>query len=115
MVSCADFGAAGANAVEQTGLDVMVRRLHLQLLSDQGRHSDYGDRPTAISTGLLGDIYVVRTLEVWNRDFNRPILTGPAIVDASNIDAVVAGAALGARYLKLSQFKFWDSKNPKGA
>jgi len=26
-----------------------------------------------------------------------PVLTGPAIIDASNVDAVKAGAALGAR------------------
>jgi simple sugar transport system substrate-binding protein len=26
-----------------------------------------------------------------------PVLTGPAIIDASNVEAVMAGAALGAR------------------
>jgi hypothetical protein len=76
MVSCADFGAAaGANAVEQTGLDVMVSAFDFSPATLERIKA--GTQTMAIDQqpylqGLLGDIYVVRSLEVWNRDFNRP-------------------------------------------
>jgi simple sugar transport system substrate-binding protein len=47
--------------------------------------------------GFLATSMLFAHLKFGTEISTDPVLTGPAIVDASNVDAVVAGAALGAR------------------
>ena len=47
--------------------------------------------------GFLATSMLFAHLKYGTNISTNPVLTGPAIIDASNVDAVVAGAALGAR------------------
>jgi simple sugar transport system substrate-binding protein len=101
MVSCADFGAAaGANAVEQTGLDIMVSAFDFSPASLE--RISAGTQKMAIDQqpylqGFLATSMLFANLKFGTEISTDPVLTGPAIIDASNVDAVNAGAALGAR------------------
>ena len=101
MVSCADFGAAAAaNAVEQTGLDVMVSAFDFSPATLERIKA--GTQTMAIDQqpylqGFLSTSMLFSHLKFGTEISTDPVLTGPAIVDASNVEAVVAGAALGAR------------------
>ncbi|MBY6153905.1 substrate-binding domain-containing protein [Vannielia litorea] len=101
MVSCADFGAAaGANAVEQTGLDIMVSAFDFSPASLE--RISAGTQKMAIDQqpylqGFLATSMLFANLKFGTEISTDPVLTGPAIIDASNVDAVKAGAELGAR------------------
>lgn len=101
MVSCADFGAAAAaNAVEQTGLDIMVSAFDFSPATLERIKA--GTQTMAIDQqpylqGFLATSMLFSHLKYGTEISTDPVLTGPAIVDASNVEAVVAGAALGAR------------------
>ena len=101
MVSCADFGAAaGANAVEQTGLDIMVSAFDFSPASLE--RISAGTQTMAIDQQPYLQGFLATSMLAANIDFGTeistdPVLTGPAIIDASNVDAVKAGAAKGAR------------------
>lgn len=101
MVSCADFGAAaGANAVEQTGLDIMVSAFDFSPASLE--RISAGTQTMAIDQqpylqGFLATSMLFANLKFGTEISTDPVLTGPAIIDAANVDAVKAGAALGAR------------------
>ena len=101
MVSCADFGAAaGANAVEQTGMDIMVSAFDFSPASL--KRIAAGTQTMAIDQQPYLQGFLATSMLAANIDFGTeistdPVLTGPAIIDAANVDAVVAGAAKGAR------------------
>lgn len=101
MVSCADYGAAAAaNAVEQTGLDIMISAFDFSPASL--KRIAAGTQTMAIDQqpylqGFLATSMLFSHLKYGTEISTDPVLTGPAIVDASNVEAVVAGAALGAR------------------
>jgi len=101
MVSCADFGAAaGANAVEQTGLDIMVSAFDFSPASLE--RISAGTQTMAIDQqpylqGFLATSMLFANLKFGTEISTDPVLTGPAIIDADNVEAVKAGAALGAR------------------
>lgn len=101
MVSCADFGAAaGANAVEQTGANVMVSAFDFSPASLE--RISAGTQTMAIDQqpylqGFLATSMLFANLKFGTEISTDPVLTGPAIIDAANVDAVKAGAALGAR------------------
>ncbi len=101
MVSCADFGAAaGANAVEQTGANIMVSAFDFSPASLE--RISAGTQTMAIDQqpylqGFLSTSMLFANLKFGTEISTDPVLTGPAIIDASNVDAVKAGAALGAR------------------
>lgn len=101
MVSCADFGAAaGANAVEQTGLKVMISAFDFSPASLE--RISAGTQAMAIDQqpylqGFLATSMLFAHLKFGTEISTDPVLTGPAIIDASNVDAVKAGAQLGAR------------------
>jgi len=101
MISCADFGAAaGANAVEQTGLDIMVGAFDFSPASLD--RISAGTQQMAIDQqpylqGFLATSMLFANLKFGTEISTDPVLTGPAIIDASNVDAVKAGAELGAR------------------
>ena len=101
MVSCADFGAAaGANAVEQTGLDIMVSAFDFSPASLE--RISAGTQTMAIDQQPYLQGFLATSMLAANIDFGTeistdPVLTGPAIIDASNVDAVKTGAAKGAR------------------
>lgn len=101
MVSCADFGAAaGANAVEQTGAKVMVSAFDFSPASldriSAGTQTMAIDQQPYLQ-GFLATSMLFAHLKYGTNISTNPVLTGPAIIDASNVDAVKAGAALGAR------------------
>lgn len=101
MVSCADFGAAaGANAVEQTGMDIMVSAFDFSPASLE--RISAGTQTMAIDQQPYLQGFLATSMLAANIDFGTeistdPVLTGPAIIDAANVDAVKAGAAKGAR------------------
>ncbi len=101
MVSTADFGAAaGANAVEQTGLEIMVSAFDFSPASLERIQA--GTQTMAIDQqpylqGFLSTSMLFSHLKYGTEISTDPVLTGPAIIDASNVEAVIAGAALGAR------------------
>ncbi|NVK06608.1 MAG: substrate-binding domain-containing protein [Marivivens sp.] len=101
MVSCADFGAAaGANAVEQTGANVMVSAFDFSPASLE--RISAGTQTMAIDQqpylqGFLATSMLFANLKFGTEISTDPVLTGPAIIDAANVDAVKVGAALGAR------------------
>ena len=47
--------------------------------------------------GFLAASMLFAHLKYGTNISTNPVLTGPAIIDASNVEAVIAGAALGAR------------------
>lgn len=101
MVSCADFGAAaGANAVEQTGLDIMIGAFDFSPASldriAAGTQTMAIDQQPYLQ-GFLATSMLFSHLKFGTEISTDPVLTGPAIIDATNVEAVVAGAALGAR------------------
>lgn len=101
MVSCADFGAAaGANAVEQTGAKIMVSAFDFSPASLERIKA--GTQTMAIDQqpylqGFLATSMLFAHLKYGTNISTNPVLTGPAIIDAANVEAVLAGAALGAR------------------
>lgn len=101
MVSCADFGAAaGANAVEQIGGSQMVSAFDFSPASLERIAA--GTQTMAIDQqpylqGFLATSMLFANLKYGTEISTDPVLTGPAIIDASNVEAVVAGAELGAR------------------
>lgn len=101
MVSCADFGAAaGANAVEQTGAKIMVSAFDFSPASldriKAGTQTMAIDQQPYLQ-GFLATSMLFAHLKYGTNISTNPVLTGPAIIDASNVEAVMAGAALGAR------------------
>lgn len=101
MVSCADFGAAaGANAVEQTGAKIMVSAFDFSPASldriKAGTQTMAIDQQPYLQ-GFLATSMLFAHLKYGTNISTSPVLTGPAIIDASNVEAVMAGAALGAR------------------
>lgn len=101
MVSTADFGAAaGANAVEQTGAEVMVSAFDFSPASldriSAGTQAMAIDQQPYLQ-GFLATSMLFSHLKYGTEISTDPVLTGPAIIDADNVDAVKAGAALGAR------------------
>ena len=101
MVSCADFGAAaGANAVEQTGGKIMISAFDFSPASldriKAGTQTMAIDQQPYLQ-GFLAASMLFAHLKYGTNISTNPVLTGPAIIDASNVEAVIAGAALGAR------------------
>lgn len=101
LVSCADFGAAAAaNAVEQTGLDILIGAFDFSPASldriSAGTQTMAIDQQPYLQ-GFLATSMLFAHLKFGTEISTDPVLTGPAIIDASNVDAVKAGAALGAR------------------
>ena len=101
MVSCANFGAAaGANAVEQIGGKQMIGAFDFDPAALDRIKS--GTQTMAIDQqpylqGFLATSMLFAYLKFGTNISTDPVLTGPAIIDASNVEAVIAGAALGAR------------------
>lgn len=101
LVSCADFGAAAAvNAVEQTGAKLLIGAFDFSPASldriKAGTQTMAIDQQPYLQ-GFLATSMLFAHLKFGTNISTNPVLTGPAIIDASNVDAVVAGAALGAR------------------
>ncbi|WP_425072440.1 substrate-binding domain-containing protein [Sagittula sp. S175] len=101
MVSCADFGAAaGANAVEQTGANIMVSAFDFSPASldriSAGTQTMAIDQQPYLQ-GFLATSMLFAHLKFGTNISTNPVLTGPSIIDADNVEAVKAGAALGAR------------------
>lgn len=101
MISCADFGAAaGANAVEQTGMDIMIGAFDFSPASLEriaaGKQTMAIDQQPYLQ-GFLATSMLAAHIDFGTEISTDPVLTGPAIIDAANVDAVVAGAAKGAR------------------
>jgi len=101
MVSTADFGAAaGANAVEQTGMKIMVSAFDFSPASldriSAGKQAMAIDQQPYLQ-GFLATSMLFAHLKYGTEISTDPVLTGPAIIDADNVEAVKAGAALGAR------------------
>ena len=101
MVSCADFGAAaGANAVEQTGANIMVSAFDFSPASldriSAGTQTMAIDQQPYLQ-GFLATSMLFANLKFGTNISTNPVLTGPSIIDADNVEAVKAGAALGAR------------------
>lgn len=101
MISCADFGAAaGANAVAQIGGSQMISAFDFSPASldriSAGTQAMAIDQQPYLQ-GFLATSMLFAHLKFGTEITTDPVLTGPAIIDASNVDAVKAGAALGAR------------------
>lgn len=101
MISCADFGAAaGANAVEQIGGSQMVSAFDFSPASldriSEGKQTMAIDQQPYLQ-GFLATSMLFANLKFGTEITTDPVLTGPAIIDAENVEAVKAGAALGAR------------------
>lgn len=101
LVSCADFGAAAAaNAVEQTGAKIMVSAFDFSPASldriKAGTQTMAIDQQPYLQ-GFLATSMLFAHLKYGTNISTNPVLTGPAIIDAANVEAVIAGAALGAR------------------
>lgn len=101
MVSCANFGAAaGANAVEQIGGSQMVSAFDFDPAAldriSAGTQTMAIDQQPYLQ-GFLATAMLFSNLKFGTEISTDPVLTGPAIIDAANVDAVKAGAALGAR------------------
>ncbi|MCY4445501.1 MAG: substrate-binding domain-containing protein [Rhodobacteraceae bacterium] len=101
MISGGDFGAAaGANAVAQIGGSQMVSAFDYSPASLD--RISAGTQVMAIDQqpylqGFLATSMLFANLKFGTEITTDPVLTGPAIVDASNVNAVKAGADLGAR------------------
>lgn len=101
VVSCANFGAAaGANAVEQIGGKQMIGAFDFD--SAALDRIKAGTQTMAIDQqpylqGFLATSMLFAHLKFGTNISTNPVLTGPAIIDAANVEAVMAGAALGAR------------------
>jgi simple sugar transport system substrate-binding protein len=101
MISCAGFGAAaGVNAVEQIGGSQMIGAFDFDPAAldriKAGTQTMAVDQQPYLQ-GFLVTSMLFANLKFGTNISTNPVLTGPAIIDASNVDAVVAGAALGAR------------------
>jgi len=101
MISCAGFGAAaGVNAVEQIGGKQMIGAFDFDPAAldriKAGTQTMAVDQQPYLQ-GFLATSMLFAYLKFGTNISTNPVLTGPAIIDASNVDAVVAGAALGAR------------------
>jgi simple sugar transport system substrate-binding protein len=101
LISCADFGAAAAaNAVEQTGAALMIGGFDFSPATLERIQA--GTQTMAIDQqpylqGFLATSMLFAHLKYGTNISTNPVLTGPAIIDQSNVAAVIAGAALGAR------------------
>ena len=101
LISCADFGAAAAaNAVEQTGLDLKIGAFDFSTATLEriaaGQQTMAIDQQPYLQ-GFLATSMLFAHLKFGTEIATDPVLTGPAIIDASNVSVVEAGAALGAR------------------
>lgn len=101
MISCAGFGAAaGVNAVEQIGGKQMIGAFDFNPAAldriKAGTQTMAVDQQPYLQ-GFLSTSMLFAHLKFGTNISTNPVLTGPAIIDASNVDAVVAGAELGAR------------------
>lgn len=101
VISGADFGAAAAaNAVEQTGLEMMVGAFDFSIASldriSAGTQTMAIDQQPYLQ-GFLATSMLFSHLKFGTEISTDPVLTGPAIIDAANVETVKAGAALGAR------------------
>ena len=91
---------ASANAVEQLGRDVMIGTFDMSpAVLDRIKN---GTQTMAIDQqpylqGFLATSMLFANLAFGTDISTDPVLTGPAIIDASNIDAALAGVELGAR------------------
>lgn len=101
IISCADFGgAAAANAVAQIGGKHMIGAFDfspatLDRISDGTQKMAIDQQPYL--QGFLATSMLAAHLDFGTEISTDPVLTGPAIIDASNVDAVKTGAAKGAR------------------
>ncbi|PVH30675.1 substrate-binding domain-containing protein [Pararhodobacter oceanensis] len=101
LISCAEFGAAAAaNAVEQTGVDLMIGAFDISPASldriAAGTQTMAIDQQPYLQ-GFLATSMLFAHLRFGTEIATDPVLTGPVIIDAANVEAVRAGAALGAR------------------
>lgn len=101
MVSCANFGAAaGANAVAQIGGSQMISAFDFDPAAldriEAGTQTMAIDQQPYLQ-GFLATSMLFANLKYGTEISTDPVLTGPAIIDAANVGAVKAGAALGAR------------------
>lgn len=101
MISCADFGAAaGANAVAQIGGKQTIGAFDFSPASleriSEGTQAMAIDQQPYLQ-GFLATSMLFSHLQFGTEITTDPVLTGPAIIDAANVEAVKAGAALGAR------------------
>ncbi|MGL4310487.1 MAG: substrate-binding domain-containing protein [Paracoccaceae bacterium] len=101
LISCADFGAAAAvNAVEQTGAKMLTGAFDFSPASldriKTGTQTMAIDQQPYLQ-GFLATSMLFAHLKYGTNISTNPVLTGPAIIDAANVESVIAGAALGAR------------------
>jgi simple sugar transport system substrate-binding protein len=101
IISCADFGAASAvNAVEQTGAKLLTGAFDFSPASldriKAGTQTMAIDQQPYLQ-GFLATSMLFAHLKFGTNISTNPVLTGPAIIDATNVESVMAGAALGAR------------------
>ena len=101
MISCADFGAAaGANAVSQIDGKQMISAFDFSPASLE--RISKGTQKMAIDQqpylqGFLATSMLAAHIDFGTEISTDPVLTGPAIIDADNVDAVKTGAEKGAR------------------
>lgn len=101
LISCADFGAAAAvNAVEQTGVEMMIGAFDFSPASldriSAGTQTMAIDQQPYLQ-GFLATSMLFAHLKFGTEISTDPVLTGPAIIDAANVESVKVGAELGAR------------------
>ena len=101
LLSCGDYGAAaGANAIEQTGQDIKIGGFDFSTATldriAKGTQTFAIDQQPYLQ-GFLATTMLAANIDFGTQISTNPVLTGPGIVDASNIDAVKTGASKGAR------------------
>ncbi|MDA8586281.1 substrate-binding domain-containing protein [Rhodobacteraceae bacterium] len=93
---------AAANAIEQLGANDRVMLGTFDLSSSVLSRIESGKQTMGIDQqpyyqGFLSTATLFAHLKFGTKIVTEPVLTGPAIVDASNIESALAGVALGAR------------------
>ncbi len=98
----ASVADAAAMAIEQAGVGDTVKLGTFDMSASVLDRIKAGKQAMAIDQQPYAQSFLATTMLAANIDFGidlatDPVLTGPAIVDASNIDVALAGVALGAR------------------
>lgn len=98
----ASVADAAAMAIEQAGVGDKVKLGTFDMSAAVLDRIKAGKQTMAIDQQPYAQSFLATSLLAANIDFGidlatDPVLTGPAIVDASNIDVALAGVALGAR------------------
>ena len=93
---------AASSAIEQAGLNGKVKLGTFDMSPAVLDRIKAGTQAMAIDQQPYLQGFLATTMLAANIDFGTsiptiPVLTGPGIVDASNIDAALAGVAKGAR------------------